>query len=139
MSSGNSVLVGEHAGDVRRQLGPLAWAALEVLVSHGTMVDGESIADSSVRQIAVQLGVAKNTAHRAVRALRSARLVSPIQRRDNDGRYLAGGYRLTVAGDVLHTAPSSSTTNAPITTRPRTRRNNTKPCVGIQLDLLFAE
>ena len=139
MSSGNSVLVGEHAGDVRRQLGPLAWAALEVLVSHGTMVDGESIADSSVRDVAVQLGVAKNTAHRAVRALRAAVLVSPIQRRDNDGRFLDGGYRLTVARDVLHIAPSSLTTNAPITARPRTRRNNTKPCVGIQLDLLAAE
>ncbi len=139
MSSGNSVLVGERAGDVRRQLGPLAWAALEVLVSHGTMVDSESIADSSVREIADQLGVAKNTAHRAVRALRSARLVSPIQRRDNDGRFLDGGYRLTVPPDVLHIAPSSFTTNAPITARPRTRRNNTKPCVGIQLDLLSAE
>ena len=139
MSSGSSVLVGEHAADVRRQLGPLAWAALEVLVSHGTMVDGESIADSSVREIADQLGVAKNTAHRAVRALRAAGLVSPIQRRDNDGRFLDGGYRLTVPPDVLHIAPSSSMTNEPITARPRTRRNNTKPCVGIQLELLSAE
>lgn len=139
MSSGNSVLVGERAGDVRRQLGPLAWAALEVLFSHGTMVDGESIADSSVREIAVQLGVAKNTAHRAVRALRAAGLVSPIQRRDNEGRFLDGGYRLTVPPDVLHIVPSSFTTNAPITARPRTRRNNTKPCAGIQLELLSAE
>ena len=110
MSSGNSVLVGEHAGDVRRQLGPLAWAALEVLVSHGTMVDGELIADSSVRDVAVQLGVAKNTAHRAVRALRAAVLVSPIQRRDHDGRFLDGGYRLTIPHDVLQIAPSSLTT-----------------------------
>jgi hypothetical protein len=139
VSSGSCVVLGERAGDVRRQLGPLAWAALEVLVSHCTMVDGELIADSSVREVAVHLGVAKNTAHRAVRALRAAGLVSPIQRRDNDGRFLDGRYRLMVARDVLHIAPSSLTTNAPITARPRTRRNSTKPCVGIQLDLLSAE
>jgi len=64
---------------------------------------------ASVRAVAADLGVAKNTAHRALASLARAGLVEPVQARDTDGRFRPGSYVLHL-GDLLAPAPSSPPT-----------------------------
>jgi hypothetical protein len=92
---------GERAAALRRSLGPIPWCALECLIEHSD--DGRSV-DASVRLVAAELGVAKNTAHRALRALALAGLVTAEQQRTDDGRYRSGRYRLHL-DDLLDRAP----------------------------------
>jgi len=99
----------------------MAWCALECLVERSE--DGRTTA-ASVRAIAGELGVAKNTAHRAIAALVRARLVEPIQARDANGRFRPGSYTLRL-DDLLATSPTPPTT--------RTRR---LPQASAQLSLL---
>ncbi len=69
------LLIGESASDdCAAHLGPLAWAALEVLVAASRDEVDDVMAAATVREVAAELGVAKNTAHRAMRTLRSAGL-----------------------------------------------------------------
>ena len=88
-------LAGPEAANVRRRLGPVAWCALECLVE--ASVDGMTAA-STVRSVAAQLGVAKNTAHRAIARLAAAGLVEPVQERAPDGQFRSGRYRLHLTG-----------------------------------------
>lgn len=82
---------GERTAALRRTLGPVAWCALECLVERSD--DGRTV-EASVRLVAAELGVAKNTAHRALRALAHAGLVAAEQQRTDDGRFRSGRYRL---------------------------------------------
>ena len=95
------VVLGPMAAQTRRSLGPLAWAALESLVADSRPINGVDISHTSVRQLAVRLGVAKNTAHRALASLQGVGLVDPVQSRSASGRYSSGGYRLTVPPSIL--------------------------------------
>ena len=112
------LVTGPRAAALRRELGPLAWCALEFLVERSN--DGVTT-DASVRVVALALGVAKNTAHRAVTALTRAELIEGIQDRGPDGRFRPGRYRLIVAEDLLtRTAqhPRSPRRSQPTTTAP---------------------
>lgn len=132
------LLIGDSASELRRRLGPLAWAALEVLVAASRDEADDVTAAATVREVAAQLGVAKNTAHRAMRTLRSAGLATPTQRRDTDGRYCDGGYRLTVPNDAISRAPQSDA--APIAPATRTaRRHAVIASTAVQLELLASE
>lgn len=92
---------GDRAAALRRSLGPVPWCALECLIERSD--DGRSV-DASVRLVAAELGVAKNTAHRALRALALAGLVAAEQQRTDDGRFRSGRYRLHL-DDLLDRAP----------------------------------
>jgi DNA-binding IscR family transcriptional regulator len=99
------------AAALRRALGPKPWCALEALLersSHGHM------AAASVLSIAAGLGVAKNTAHRAVAALVRAGVVEPVPERDAAGRFGAGRYRLHVADLLTAAAEATPTPTAPL-------------------------
>jgi DNA-binding transcriptional MocR family regulator len=93
------VVVGVDAAGVRREVGPLAWCVLEVLAA-APVVDGDVVA-ASVRSLAVELGVSKNTIQRSMAALVAAGLVEHEQRRARDGRLERGGYRVSVSTSVL--------------------------------------
>ncbi|MCZ7537764.1 MAG: GntR family transcriptional regulator [Acidimicrobiia bacterium] len=54
----------------------------------------EGIAVASVRSLAAQLGVAKNTANRAIGTLVRAGVVEAVQNRGSDGQFRPGAYRL---------------------------------------------
>ncbi|MGH9186851.1 MAG: helix-turn-helix domain-containing protein [Acidimicrobiales bacterium] len=101
------------AAALRRQLGPTAWCMFECLRERSA---DDRVADASVRAIAADLGVAKNTAHRAIATLVRAGLIEAEQRRDRDGRFQAGRY-------VLHlhqlSAMPAPTTRAPRRSTPR--------------------
>jgi DNA-binding transcriptional ArsR family regulator len=103
------VTVGAAAADIRRSLGPVAWCALEVLAM-SPPEDGTDtwIVSSSVRMLASGMGVAKNTAQRALAVLRGARLVESIQRRSATGEYGSCSYCLNVDADVLSRQPQTS-------------------------------
>ncbi len=117
------VPTGEHAAALRRDLGPVAWCALECLLERSA--DGRT-ALASVRATAEELGVAKNTAHRAMAALVRTGLVELEQHRNRDGKFQRGRYRLHL-GDLL--AASSPT-------QPRARQRAATTVASAQLTLL---
>ncbi len=84
-ASVRSVVVGAASSELRRALGPTSWVVLEELLlrSHGT--NDECVACVSVRSLAASLGLATDTAARAIRRLRDAGLVTVRQAR-RDGR-----------------------------------------------------
>lgn len=96
-----TIVPGPNTAQARRRVGPVAWCALECLLERS---DGGMTVEASVRGIAADLGVAKNTAHRAVAALARAGLIKPIQERDAQGRFRPGRYRLLLGDLVAPTA-----------------------------------
>ncbi|HEV2809386.1 MAG TPA: helix-turn-helix domain-containing protein [Acidimicrobiales bacterium] len=105
-----------RAATLRRDLGPVAWCALECLVERSD--DGRTTA-ASVRAVAAELGVAKNTAHRALAVLVRAGIAEAVQGRTTDGRFRRGGYRLHL-GDLVPNPPAPPTrirTRTPSATR----------------------
>lgn len=119
-----TIPAGVRGAELRRELGPVVWCALECLV--GGSDDGRTTT-ASVRALAVELGVAKNTAHRALTTLVRQGLVEAIQSRDGKGRFQPGRYRLHVGGLL------ADTTSA----RSRARSTSTIPAVDpAQLSLL---
>lgn len=102
----------------------MAWCALECLLERS---DDGRITVASVRAVADDLGVAKNTAHRAIAALVHAGLVESVQGRDADGRFRPGSYALRL-GDVLSITSASRA--------PRTRQRPATTTAPAQLTLL---
>lgn len=104
-----------------------------------------------MRALATELGVAKNTAHRALTSLVDAGLASREQRRRPDGTFEAGSYRLdlgkaiTDAPDEPRPPPASAgrcgdpepTPGLPLSATPRRARRAPRP-TGDQLSLLEA-
>jgi DNA-binding IclR family transcriptional regulator len=66
---------------------------------------------ASVRAVAADLGVAKNTAHRAMASLGRAGLIEPIQARDAGGHFRPARYLLHV-GELLALEPVATPTRA---------------------------
>jgi DNA-binding IclR family transcriptional regulator len=113
-----------RAAALRRELGPVAWCALECLVERSD--DGRSTR-ASVRAVAADLGVAKNTAHRALVALVRAGIADAVQERAADGRFRPGGYRLHL-DELLASTPTPPA--------PRTRHRAAAAARPAQLSLL---
>ena len=129
------LVVGEGAATIRREVGATSWAALEELAARDSDSSLDGLVSASVRDIADELGVSKNTAHRAIRRLVDAGLVAPIQDRSTDGRFLAGTYRLSVP---TGRAPPRLPTNrapppVPTGARSTTRRHHTDDSTQLSL------
>jgi hypothetical protein len=115
---------GPRAAATRRSLGPVAWCVLECLLERSD--DGRT-STASVRSIAADLDVAKNTAQRAIARLVRAGIAEPVQERESRGRFRPGRYRLHL-GDLL------TIDATPTPTRPRSR--TTRRAAPTQLSLL---
>lgn len=115
--------LGRHAPELRRALGPIAWVVLEHLGGTAEHLAGESVSHESVRGIAVELDLAKDTAARALRRLADADLVEYVPSRSLDGRFSRSHYRLTLPPD-LFLAPHGSprVVEAPPPATPTRRR-----------------
>jgi IclR helix-turn-helix domain len=127
--SPGDLIVGAAAAEVRRSLGPSAWSALEVLATTPQSPSAEPwTVHCSVRELATRMGVAKNTAQRALTTLRRECLVELAQRREADGRFDASVYRLTVPNGVFN----RETRQAPVNRRnpPRIRRVPAVPVIA---------
>lgn len=79
---------------LRRRLGPVAWCVLEDLIDDAR-VDalGRTVVSSSVRRLAENLGVSKDTTARALRRLTAGDLIAALPaRRGEGGRFGGGAY-----------------------------------------------
>ena len=135
-----SIVVHPAASALRRDVGAQAWSELELLVA-SARDSAPNTVSTSVRALAVELGVSKNTAARALAVLTAAGLVSPRQQRASSGTFDAGSYRLTIPADVISVDASTShrepTSTGPsqLRTRNAARRRDVAPA---QLSLLDA-
>lgn len=103
-----SIVVGAASSELRRALGPTSWVVLEELLlrSHGTT--DECVACVSVRSLAASLGLAKDTAARAIRRLRDAGLVTVAQQRTEAGIFDTGSYVIAIPNSVILIAPATA-------------------------------
>lgn len=117
-----SLVVGPKAHELRRYVGSASWAVLEELMQVATGPSDRLVAEVSIRSLAASLGVAKDTAARAVRRLRDLGVIEADQRRADTGVFETGVYRLAVPTACLTVAP---TTTPPEPTRPPASRERT--------------
>ena len=108
------IALGSAATPLRRSLGPQAWCAPECLAGRATVQPDSTIAIASVRTIAAELGVATNTAHRAIGALVAAGLAEPDQRRHPNGTFQAGRNRLHLGAAITVTSDGSASSQRPV-------------------------
>ena len=81
---------------MRRRVGATAWAVLEQLIAHSHGPVERCAAVASVRSLAADLGVSKDTVARALSRLRDAELVTAEQSRASAGPFTTGSYRIDV-------------------------------------------
>ena len=94
----------------RRQLGPLAWAALEDLALAAHHTEQGWVAPVGVRHVAARVGVTKDTAARAIAVLGAAGLVILQRVPAPDGQWRSG-YRLQLPDGVeLRARPNDQDT-----------------------------
>ena len=134
MSDACAVALGPSAGRLRRELGPIAWCALEVIAEQAVADGGTLIARVGVRRLAGEMDVATNTAARAVRVLLDRGLLVRSQRRSRSGRFERGLYELVVSANALAIA-RDATQQSPAATSTAANRDTRRPQVE-QLALL---
>jgi len=139
MMETRSIVVHPAAVSLRRELGAQAWSALEVLVATSEPSASTTVV-MSARALAVELGVSKNTAARALVTLTAARLVALRQTRASTGTFEAGSYHLTVDAALITvdtSTPPRETAIEPAPTRTR-RTTSGRHAAPVQLSLLDA-
>jgi hypothetical protein len=122
---------GGEVAALRRRVGPVAWCALEVLMTRRNVAADGVVVEASVRLVAVELAVATNTAQRALKTLRSAGVIEPAQARGDGGRFGATTYRLHLPAEIQHAMRTSPQPSR----RPR-RPSKAAARVGEQLVLV---
>jgi DNA-binding transcriptional ArsR family regulator len=116
------VTLGPATAEWRRRLGPVAWCALEAIAEHAAFSPNDDCAEVNVRAVAVELGIAPNTASRALRRLVDAGLVEPRQSRNRRGRFGVGTYRVTIPSDVLRVSVQVAEHRRPSSRPSKSRR-----------------
>ena len=115
-----TIVISPHARDLRRRLGPTAWVVLEELISTSTQDRVGCHSTATVRSLAADLGLAKDTvAARALTRLSAAGLVGVEQCRTPAGTFGPGSYRITIPAGITLVQSEPST---PTPTRPRAAR-----------------
>jgi hypothetical protein len=111
--------LGVAAAWLRRTLGPVAWAVLEVLAETAELHGDRTVSCCSVRGLATELRLASDTVARALRRLADSGLLHHESDRDAGGRFGLGRYVLTlppnvfdIAGDLEHPSPSKPVSKA---------------------------
>ncbi len=102
---GAGLFVAPESRQAHRTLGTTAWAVLEDVALDAQLDDhGRLLAVTNVRRIALQLGISKDTAARALGRLADAGLVERQHRRDHTGAFTASVYvvRLAHGSGLVH-------------------------------------
>lgn len=123
-----AIVVGPKAHELRHYVGSASWAVLEEMMQLATGPADRLVAEVSIRSLAATLGVAKDTAARAVRRLRDLGVIEVDQRRADSGVFQTGVYRLAVPTACLAVAPT--TTPAELTRPPASRERTTRRTTG---------
>ncbi len=119
MSTERRIVLTAGTVELRRRLDPTAWVVFEQLLLESTHRGDERRASVSVRSLATQLGLAKDTVARALNRLRRAELIDASQSRTATGVYATGTYTLTIPTSITvddHTTPPPPT--PPLSTTP---------------------
>lgn len=120
-----------------RELGPTGWAILELLREHSHCVEGVAVVEVSIRSLAGEVGLSKNTVQRAVRRLRALGLIEARQARTTSGTFAAGHYVLTTTDATVN--PSPVATAARVRDRhrvtPSPHRSRSVRSVQLSLDV----
>jgi hypothetical protein len=122
------LVIDAGSNELRRQLGPTGWVVFEELLLASTGPSADCHATVSVRALAGELGLAKDTVARALVRLRHAGLVSAHQSRAASGAFATGGYTLTFPSSIDvddHVPPA-----APRVSRSRSRRQTSASTVA---------
>ena len=114
-----SVAFGLAASELRRALGSTSWMVLEELLLCSTGPADGCVASVSVRALATSLGLAKDTAGRAIRRLRCAGLVTVAQQRTVAGIFDTGTYLIAVPDCITLNAPTQSARLPRVRVEPR--------------------
>lgn len=109
------VVIGGGAGELRRRLGPTAWVVLEEMLLASTPSAGARVARVSARSLGRSVGIAKNTAARAISRLRLAGVVEAVQSRTLSGVFDTVSYVIAVPEHIVVLA------SVPTASPPRTR------------------
>lgn len=118
------VVIAGGSVELRRQLGPTTWMVFEELLLASTGPRTDCHAAVSVRTLAGELGLAKDTVARALVRLRRAGLVAAHQSRTASGVFATGSYVLALPSSISFDDVTSST--APRVPRSRTRLHSSE-------------
>lgn len=150
------VLVGPECRPTRKTLDPTAWFVLEELVMNADVGSSQVtvLVPASVRALATELGLSKDTVAAALRRLASAGIVQRVDQRNGSGRFGGSIYLVDLAAigmepcppadpratpsdtatsrpaDLQAPAPDATATSAALTRRSR------RPLPSAQLSLL---
>jgi DNA-binding transcriptional ArsR family regulator len=118
------VVLDSRSVELRRRLGPTAWVVFEELLLASTGPADACCSSVSVRSLAAQLGLAKDTVARALMRLRRAGLITSAQTRSATGTFASGSYQFTVPDAITlqHVTPSESPTPPRSNRRTRASR-----------------
>lgn len=97
-----SFIVLPAAGHLRRVLGPSTWVVLESLLARSTGTTEESTVTISIRALAADVALSKDTVTRAVSHLHRVGLLSVVHPRTTAGTFGPTEYRLTVPADMFN-------------------------------------
>jgi hypothetical protein len=134
MSTERRLVLTPGTVELRRRLDPTAWVVFEQLLLESTDCGGVCRASVSVRSLASQLGLAKDTVARALNRLCRAGLVDASQSRTATGVYATGTYTLTIPSSIAvddHTPPPLATPSS----TPHPSRTTATAATTIQLAL----
>jgi hypothetical protein len=118
------MVVGSGALGVVGRVGSTSWTVLTALAVDAA-ASGELTVRASVRSLAAELGLNKDTVARALVRLRRACLVVPVA-----GRFEPSMYRLTIPPEVIRFGADVASAH---------RHPRRGPCAGVQLALLEAD
>jgi hypothetical protein len=123
----DAIALGPGAVGMARRLGPTAWTVLTALALDAEATGGAVAVRASVRSLAAELGLNKDTVARALARLRHACLVVSMA-----PPFEPSAYMLTIPADVLRFAIDTSTD----VSRPH---RASRASFGVQLALLEAD
>lgn len=118
---------------LRRRVGPVAWCVLEDLMDDARVdASGRRVAASSVRRLADNLGVGKDTTARALRRLTSADLIAALPAPRAEGGRFGGAAYLVAAGALRE---DSAVADEGAVAPPEARRRRARSVVASQPSL----
>ena len=130
-----SFVVRPAAGHLRRVLGPSTWVVLESLLARSTGTTEESIVAISIRALAVDVALSKDTVTRAVGQLHRVGLLTVVHPRTTGGTFGPTEYRLSVPADMFDL---NGPIDVPLAHLPHRQRTPSRP-TATDAQLSFTE
>jgi DNA-binding transcriptional ArsR family regulator len=125
------LVIGARSAGLRRELGTTSWVVFEQLLACSTGPVHDCRAEASVRSLAAELGLSKDTVARALSRLRRAGLVTLSQPRSAEGVFAGGSYEIAVPDSIAFDDDPTDTADPPtpqlvtqMSKRPRPTRLN---------------